>query len=82
MIYIKFKDIGQNNFEVIQVKCNVGRTEQIIRIVIGILIALIGLYFRSWWGIIGIVPIITGSIHYCPISDILGISTCDVKEKQ
>ncbi|WP_291632912.1 DUF2892 domain-containing protein [Clostridium sp.] len=63
-------------------KCNVGRTEQIIRIVIGILIVFIGLYYRSWWGIIGLVPIITGSIRYCPIYDILGISTCDVKKKQ
>ncbi|MBZ9692402.1 DUF2892 domain-containing protein [Clostridium botulinum] len=63
-------------------KCNIGRTEQIIRIVIGISIVLIGLYFRNWWGIIGLVPIITGSIRYCPISNILGISTCDIKEKQ
>ncbi|HBJ1647137.1 DUF2892 domain-containing protein [Clostridium botulinum] len=62
-------------------KCNVGRTEQIIRIVIGISIVLIGLYFRNWWGIIGLVPIITGLIRYCPINDILGISTCDVKKK-
>lgn len=63
-------------------KCNVGRTEEIIRIVIGILIVLIGLYFRNWWGIIGLLPIITGLIRYCPISDILGISTCDDKKNQ
>lgn len=63
-------------------KCNVGRTEQNIRIIIGILIVILGLYFRNWWGIIGLVPIITGSIRYCPISAILGVSTCHVKEKQ
>lgn len=62
-------------------KCNVGRTEQIIRIVVGVLIVLLGLYFRSWWGIIGLVPIITGSIRYCPASDVLGITTCDAKDK-
>jgi len=62
-------------------KCNVGRTEQIIRIMVGILIILIGLYLRSWWGIIGLIPIITGSIRYCPISNLLGVSTCDVKNK-
>ena len=49
-------------------KCNVGKTEQIIRIVIGIVIVLLGVYFRSWWGLIGLVPIITGSIRYCPVS--------------
>ncbi|ALR90673.1 MULTISPECIES: YgaP family membrane protein [Clostridium] len=63
-------------------KCNVGRTEQIIRIAIGVSIIIIGLYFRNWWGIIGLIPIITGLIRYCPISDILGISTCDAKKKQ
>lgn len=59
-------------------KCNVGKTEQTIRIAVGILIILIGLYFRNWWGIIGIAPIITGTIRYCPLSDILGVSTCKV----
>jgi len=62
-------------------KCNVGKTEQIVRIVIGVGIVILGVYFRSWWGLIGLVPIITGSIHYCPISDILGISTCDAKNE-
>ena len=63
-------------------KCNVGKTEQIARIVTGIAIVLLGLYFRSWWGLIGLAPIITGSIHYCPVSDVLGISTCGAKNKQ
>ncbi len=61
-------------------KCNVGRTEQIVRILVGIGVVLAGLYFRSWWGLIGIIPIITGSIRYCPLSDVLGISTCRVDE--
>ena len=63
-------------------KCNVGRTEQIVRIVIGVIVVLLGLYLRSWWGLIGLVPIITGLIRYCPVSHILGISTCDAKKKQ
>lgn len=63
-------------------KCNVGRTEQIVRVVIGVVIVLFGLYYKSWWGIIGLVPIVTGAIRYCPASDVLGISTCDAKNKQ
>ncbi|MGI1659678.1 MAG: YgaP family membrane protein [Desulfitobacterium sp.] len=63
-------------------KCNVGRTEQIVRIVIGVVIVLLGLYFRNWWGIIGLAPIITGAIRYCPVSEVLGISTCDAKNRQ
>lgn len=63
-------------------KCNVGKTEQTVRIVTGIVIVLLGLYFKSWWGLIGLAPIITGSIRYCPVSDALGISTCHVKKEQ
>ncbi len=62
-------------------KCNVGRAEQIVRIIIGVTVVLLGLYFKSWWGFIGLAPIITGWIRYCPVSDVLGISTCDVKKK-
>ncbi|MFT5872287.1 MAG: hypothetical protein ACI8WT_001217 [Clostridium sp.] len=62
-------------------KCNVGRTEQIGRIVIGVSAVQLGLYYKSWWGVVGIVPIITGLIRYCPLSDVLGISTCDTKNK-
>lgn len=63
-------------------KCNVGKTEQIIRIAIGVSIVFLGIYFRNWWGIIGIAPIITGLIRYCPISDLFGISTCTIKNKR
>ena len=63
-------------------KCNVGRTEQIIRISAGAIILLLGLYFRNWWGIIGLAPIVTGAIRYCPISAALNISTCKIDNKQ
>lgn len=62
-------------------KCNVGKTEQVIRIVIGSVIILIGLKYRSWWGVIGIVPIITGATRYCPANAILGIQNCKVENK-
>jgi protein-S-isoprenylcysteine O-methyltransferase Ste14 len=58
-------------------KCNVGKTEQKIRIATGLVIIGLGLYLGSWWGSIGIIPIITGSIRYCPASAILGVSTCE-----
>lgn len=61
-------------------KCNVGRTEQKIRIGIGVIILAIGLLYRSWWGLIGLLPIITGAIRYCPASALLGVSTCEVED--
>ncbi len=59
-------------------KCNVGKTEQTIRITLGVVIILLGLYFKSWWGLIGLLPISTGIIRYCPLSAMLGVSTCKV----
>lgn len=63
-------------------KCNIGKTEQIIRIAIGAAFILLGLSFRSWWGLLGLALIITGAIRYCPVSDALGISTCKVDNKE
>lgn len=57
-------------------KCNVGPTEKVIRITAGTIIVLVGLFFRSWWGLLGFAPIITGLIGWCPVSQILGVSTC------
>ena len=61
-------------------KCNVGKTEQMIRIVTGFVILGLGIYWGNWWGIVGILPIITGSIRYCPVSEILGVSTCRIED--
>jgi amino acid permease len=56
--------------------CNVGKTEQIIRISIGAGIIFLGLAFRSWWGLIGLAPILTGATRYCPANTLLRIDNC------
>ena len=56
-------------------KRNIGKKDQIVRIVIGIVIIVIGLIFKSWWGAIGIIPIITAAIGWCPAYLPFGIST-------
>ena len=56
-------------------KRNIGKTDQIVRIVIGVGIILIGVFFKSWWGAIGIIPIITAAIGWCPAYLPFGIST-------
>jgi len=57
-------------------QCNVGRTEQALRISVGAAIVLAGLYYRKWWGLIGLAPIVTGSTRYCPLNSFLGIDNC------
>lgn len=48
-------------------KCNVGATDRLVRIIAGILILLLGLIYRNWWGLIGLIPLITGVIRFCPL---------------
>ncbi|MFZ4464178.1 MAG: YgaP family membrane protein [Bacteroidales bacterium] len=54
---------------------NVGKIDMIIRIALGLIIGLVGFYFKSWWGIIGIVPFLTAFIGVCPAYLPFGINT-------
>ncbi len=62
--------------------CNVGKTEQVIRIVTGVIFFLIGaMAGLSPWGsgtayVIGTVALITGLTRFCPLWKGLGINTC------
>jgi hypothetical protein len=61
-------------------KKNVGKADKTIRIIGGIIIILIGLYFKTWWGILGILPIITAAIGWCPAYILLKKNTCKTEE--
>lgn len=58
---------------------NVGNAERIVRVLAGVAICAAGLYYQSWWGLVGLVPIATGATGYCPPYQVLGISTCRMK---
>jgi len=58
-------------------KKNVGGIERAARIILGL--AVIALAFvgpRSAWGYVGIVPLVTGLIGWCPPYALFGFSTC------
>ena len=57
-------------------KPNVGGTDRIIRVILGVGIIAIGIYFKSWWGVIGVVPILTAAMGWCPAYIPFGISSC------
>ena len=56
-------------------QCNVGKTERVIRVIAGLAIIAAGFLYQSWWGAIGLVPLLTGATGYCPPYQMLGIST-------
>ena len=57
-------------------KNNVGKTDKIIRIIMGLAIGGLGIYFKSWFGLIGIVPVLTALINWCPLYAPFKINTC------
>ena len=61
-------------------KCNVGTVDRLIRIILGLVIAILGVYFDSWWGLVGIVPLATGIFQFCPVYLPLKISTLKKEE--
>ena len=64
-------------------KTNEGSFDRILRVVVGIVI--LALYFvypeASWryWALIGIIPLLTGLVGWCPLYSMLGLSTCPAK---
>jgi hypothetical protein len=57
-------------------KKNVGKTDKTIRIVAGLLILGIGLAKGSMWGLVGLVPLATAFIGFCPAYPLFGMNTC------
>jgi len=58
-------------------KHNVGGIDRIARLVVGIGIIGWGVYEQNLWGAIGIVPLFTAVIGWCPAYLPIGFSTCD-----
>ena len=56
-------------------KPNVGSTDRVIRIVIGLGIAIGGVIFESYWGVIGVAILATGVYRICLIYKLLNITT-------
>lgn len=62
-------------------KPNVGGIDRILRIVIGlVLIGLAATGTVGWWGWLGIVPLATGALGWCPPYAMLGFNTCSMKK--
>lgn len=59
---------------------NVGNLDKTVRLIVGILIIVAGYMNDSLFGAIGLIPIITALIGWCPLYTILKINTtCDKK---
>lgn len=60
---------------------NVGNIDRIVRAVIGLaLIALAWAGTIGAWGWIGVVPLLTAALGFCPVYTMLGVNTCPMKK--
>ncbi|MCB1836408.1 MAG: DUF2892 domain-containing protein [Alcanivoracaceae bacterium] len=59
---------------------NVGTIDRTLRLVAGVAIIAAGAYYQSWWGLVGLVPLFTGTTRWCPAYLPFGISTCRTRD--
>ncbi len=58
-------------------ECNVGLTEQKLRVMAGMAMIGVGAYYNvKWLAAVGIVPILTGMMRYCPVNQAIGYNGC------
>lgn len=63
-------------------KANVGSIDKIVRIVAGlVLLALAVMGIGTPWTWIGIVPLATGLMGWCPAYSLFGMNTCPIKKQ-
>lgn len=55
---------------------NIGSTDRMLRVIAGVIIIAVGVYYQSWWGVVGLVPLLTGLFRSCPLYKMLGTNTC------
>lgn len=57
--------------------CNEGKLDRTLRVIAGVvLIALTQIGPQTPWGWIGLVPLLTELVGFCPAYTLLGINTC------
>jgi hypothetical protein len=63
-------------------KINVGHTDRWIRVVIGVGILVLGFSLKSWWGLIGLLPLMTAFVGNCCLYRLIGVNTCKVEKTE
>jgi len=62
---------------------NVGSVDKVVRVVVGL--GLLSLFYflegkARYIGLLGLVPLLTAAMSFCPLYTLLGLSTCPTKK--
>lgn len=58
---------------------NVGSIDRTLRVLLGVVLLSLVLLLEAparWWGLVGLVPLLTGLFSFCPLYTLMGISSC------
>lgn len=68
----RFIEEGEEGGEFI--RPNIGESERVVRVLIGIAIIAIAIFYNSWWGLLGLEVLATGIFGWSPIYKLSGMS--------
>jgi hypothetical protein len=57
-------------------KKNLGKIDRTIRVIVGLAILALGAANGTWLGLIGLVPLLTGALGFCPAYCPLRLNSC------
>ncbi|MFC4257750.1 DUF2892 domain-containing protein [Marinobacter lacisalsi] len=61
---------------------NEGKIDRTLRVLVGlVLLSLVFVGPQSLWGLIGLVPLLTGLVGFCPLYRVLGLNTCPLNNR-
>ncbi|MBE0508405.1 MAG: DUF2892 domain-containing protein [Marinospirillum sp.] len=58
---------------------NVGTLDKGVRLILALLFFAAGFYYQSVWGLVGLIPLVTALVGWCPLYRLLGLSSCKAK---
>jgi len=61
----------------LHMKTNMGLSDRAIRLFVGLTFLGLGTAFDKPWGLLGLIPMLTAGLGFCPLYPLLGINTCE-----
>jgi hypothetical protein len=59
-------------------KPNIGKTDKVIRIILGVFVLSLTAWGPgTWWGLLGLIPLATALVNFCPVYTIFKLSTVE-----
>ena len=69
---------GPNNpIGTTHMKTNVGLSDRALRLFVGLTLLGLGTALDTPWGLLGLIPMLTAGLGFCPLYPLLGINTCE-----